>query len=109
MLFLIPCLAINEERVIRMLPRDAQYQQPQFQGMVITPHGGFAARDEMPFRNIVPSGRSMVHRMQDQSLVAGIPGEVGIIERVAGNGQARPVVSLPLLVPFLLSVSPQPD
>lgn len=60
----------------------------EFEEVVVAPLGAFAARDFLAGRDMIPTVGTMVHGMEEESLVLGLGGEVGILEEGAGEGEA---------------------
>src|ERR1039458_8079680 len=69
-------IGAGKERGIFFAPRFPQQQQRQFTDVVIAPHGTLSVRHLLARRNVVPPIGTMIDRVQQQTLVFGIAGEV---------------------------------
>ena len=62
--------------------------------MVVTPHAGLALGYFRIRRNVVPSVGTMVNAVQQQAFMLRVDCEIGFLQKLVGNGEARLRVDL---------------
>ena len=67
----------------------AEYEEGEFAGVVIAPHGAFAVGDSLAGVDVIPAVGPVIDGMEEESLVVGIGGEVGFGEQGAGDVRIR--------------------
>lgn len=79
---------VGEEGQVRFAPGFAADEEGEFAGVVIAPHRAFAVGYVGAGRDIIPAVGTMVDGMEEESLMAGVNGEIGFGEEGAGDGEA---------------------
>src|ERR1035437_5843918 len=76
-----------KERRIRFAARFAPQQEPQFASVVVPPHRTLPIRSFLAGCDIIPAVRPMIDRVQQQTLMLGIRGEIRFVEEGIGHRQ----------------------
>src|SRR5690349_8826764 len=79
---------------VRFVLNHTKQIQCEFDGMIVTPHARLTCRNAAALRHGVPAIRTMIDRVQQQSLMIRVRAEVGLGEQSAGYGEA----GLPVLI-----------
>src|SRR5690606_41655354 len=92
-----PCVAwprgsLSEEREVALFA-DALDEQREFHGVVIAPQGGFAAGSLLTLGNVIPAVGAVIDAVQEQALMLGVSGEIGVGEERLRDGETGLVVA----------------
>src|SRR2546425_1052807 len=95
----------GEKGEIRQAFSDAQHIKRGFAGVIISPHGGFAAGHFASARNKIPPVGPVIYGVQYKALVPRIIADVRLAEQSVQHGET----SLPVAPACLAQIIPEPQ